>query len=241
MLRSVRGWQRCTHPQTTMKLPISLLPAVALAQLAVFGQNNPPVQIVPPSPNTKVVVDTVPTAPPVNRVVVRERLSIEPRTVVTVTPPPVAATATRTTTTVTTTPVPARVYDVERQVVVVKDRELPYVTVPVLFVVETAQLLDNESRAALEATANGILEVAKVNPNARFDIEGHTSTEGTDEFNMTLSAARAQRVLDELTKNYGVPSDLLSAHGYGENYPKFPNGTESELQLDRRVLVVRTQ
>jgi outer membrane protein OmpA-like peptidoglycan-associated protein len=226
-----------------MKLPLSLLPALALAQLAAFGQNNPPVQIVPPSPNTKVVVDTIPAAPPVNRVVVRERLSIEPRTVVTVTPPVVTATptATTTTTTVTTTPVPARVYDVERQVVVVKDRELPYVTLPVLFVVETAQLLNDDSRASLEATASAILEVAKANPNARFDIEGHTSTEGTDEFNMTLSAARAQRVLDELTKNYDVPPDLLSAHGYGENYPKFPNGTESQLQLDRRVLVVRTQ
>lgn len=225
-----------------MKLPFILMPVVTLAQMTVLGQSNPSVEIVPPSPRTKVVVDTVPPAPPLSRTVVRERLSIAPRTVVVtepaVTPAPVATT---TTTTVTTTPAPARVYDVERQVVVVKDRELPYVTVPVLFVVETAQLLNDESRAALEATANGILEVAKANPNARFDIEGHTSTEGTDEFNMTLSAARAQRVLDELTKNYGVPAELLSAHGYGENYPKFPNGTESQLQLDRRVLVVRTQ
>jgi outer membrane protein OmpA-like peptidoglycan-associated protein len=221
-----------------MKLPMLMLPAVTLAQMTVLAQNNPPVEIVPPSPRTKLVVDTIPRAQPLDKVVVRERLSISPRTVVTVAPPPVAAT---TTTTVTTTPVPARVYDVERQVVVVKDRELPYVTLPVLFVVETAQLLNDESRTALEATANGILEVAKTNPNARFDIEGHTSTEGTDEFNMTLSAARAQRVLDELTKTYGVPGELLSAHGYGENYPKFPSGTESQLQLDRRVLVVRTQ
>jgi outer membrane protein OmpA-like peptidoglycan-associated protein len=226
-----------------MKLPILMLPAVTLAQMTVLAQNNPPVEIVPPSPRTKVVVDTVPKALPQDKVVVRERLSIAPRTVVTVTPPapappPVAAT---TTTTITTTAVPARVYDTERHVVVVKDRELPYVTVPVLFVVETAQLLNEESRAALEATANGIMEVARTNPNARFDIEGHTSTEGTDEFNMSLSAARAQRVLDELTKTYGVPGELLSAHGYGENYPKFPNGNESQLQLDRRVLVVRTQ
>ncbi|RBP45829.1 outer membrane protein OmpA-like peptidoglycan-associated protein [Roseimicrobium gellanilyticum] len=226
-----------------MKLSILLLPVVTLAQMTVFAQNNPPVEIVPPSPRTKVVVDDIPPAQPLNKVVVRERLSIAPKAVVTVAPstvttPPVATT---TTTTVTTTPAPTRVYDVERQVVVVKDRELPYVTVPVLFVVETAQLLNDESRVALEATANGIMEVAKTNPNARFDIEGHTSTEGTDEFNMSLSAARAQRVLDELIKTYGVPSELLSAHGYGENYPKFPNGTESQLQLDRRVLVVRTQ
>jgi outer membrane protein OmpA-like peptidoglycan-associated protein len=36
-------------------------------------------------------------------------------------------------------------------------------------------------------------------------------------------------------------SDLsLSAHGYGEGFPMFPQGTEDEMQQDRRVLVVRS-
>lgn len=34
---------------------------------------------------------------------------------------------------------------------------------------------------------------------------------------------------------------LESAHGYGENYPKFPNGSEEQMVLDRRVLVVRVK
>ena len=86
-----------------------------------------------------------------------------------------------------------------------------------------------------------ILEVTKTEPGTIFDIEGHTSTDGTDEFNITLSAARAQRVYEELTKRYGVPADALSAHGYGENFPAYPKGTEEQMQLDRRVLVVRTK
>ena len=114
-------------------------------------------------------------------------------------------------------------------------------TVPVLFVKETAELLDAESASALEETSTAIKEVIQTEPKAKFDIEGHTSTDGTDEFNMSLSAARAKRVYDELTQRYGVPPATLSAHGYGENYPAYPNGTEEQMQLDRRVLVVRTE
>jgi outer membrane protein OmpA-like peptidoglycan-associated protein len=36
-----------------------------------------------------------------------------------------------------------------------------------------------------------------------------------------------------------VPVAALSAHGYGEMFPGFPNGTEEQMVADRRVLVVR--
>lgn len=140
---------------------------------------------------------------------------------------------------------PRRVYNSERNVVIVEEnnqsRELPYVTLPVLFVKETAELLDNESRAALEQVAGVILAVSKTEPGVLFDIEGHTSTEGTDDYNLNLSVARAKRIFEELTQRYGVPASVLSAHGYGENFPMHPNGNEAELQQDRRVLVVRTK
>lgn len=45
---------------------------------------------------------------------------------------------------------------VERNVVVVEGRELPFITVPVLFEKETAKLLDVESRVTLEETATAI-------------------------------------------------------------------------------------
>lgn len=171
----------------------------------------------------------------------RNQLSLPPRAVVV--PAPVAGATVKTTTT-TTQMVPRR-YNADRNVVVVtqEDRtvEMPYVTLPVLFVKETAELLDQESRAALEQVAAVIREVSRTEPGTVFDIEGHTSTEGTEEFNMQLSAARAQRVFEELTQRYGVPASVLSAHGYGEGYPQFPSGNENQKQLDRRVLVVRTR
>jgi outer membrane protein OmpA-like peptidoglycan-associated protein len=104
---------------------------------------------------------------------------------------------------------------------------------------ETAELLDAESRATLEETAAAILEILKSQPTAVFDIEGHTSTDGTDEFNLKLSTDRALRVLQELTQRYAVPVSSLSGHGYGEMYPKFSDGTEEQMALDRRVLIVR--
>ena len=122
-----------------------------------------------------------------------------------------------------------------------QSRELPYVTLPVLFVKETAKLLDNESHAALQQVADVILAVSKTEPSATYDIEGHTSTDGTDAYNMELSTDRAKRVFEVLTQKYGVPATSLSAHGYGKMYPMFPQGTEAQMQQDRRVLVVRTK
>lgn len=173
---------------------------------------------------------------------------VAPAVVVTPAPAPVPGEVlktTKTTTTVETPGRPTRIYETERNVVVVEDgnqkRELPYVTVPVLFVKETAELLDAESRSALEQMAGVIRMVIAAEPTAVFDVEGHTSIEGLPEFNNQLSAARAQRVYDELTQRYGVPPAVLSAHGYGSTYARYPQGTEPELQLDRRVLIVRTR
>ncbi len=205
---------------------------LCFTNLAVFAEIEDVVRV--PVGAVKKIVRTL------DREVVQKQLSLPPRTVVveTVQAAPVE------TVTVVQTSQPRRVYNMERNVVVIEEqgqtRELNYVTLPVLFEVETNDLLDEESRVALEQVAQVILAVSQENPGTRFDIEGHTSTEGTDEYNMALSAARAKRVFDELTQRYNIPASLLTAHGYGENYPMFPKGTEDQMQMDRRVLVVRT-
>ncbi|OYV05859.1 MAG: hypothetical protein CFE26_09360 [Verrucomicrobiales bacterium VVV1] len=208
-----------------------------------FAQQAPPVAVETTvtetlTPTGKVVEETVvekrvPVAPAYDP---RRQLSILPRAL------PVPAPGTKVETTEkTTTLVGGRVYNTERSVVIVEGRELPYVTIPVLFVKETAELLDAESRAALDQTAAAILEITKTEPTAVFDIEGHTSTDGTDETNMTLSASRARRVFEELTRRYNIPATTMSAHGYGESYPMYPNGSEEQMTFDRRVLVVRVK
>ncbi|MBX7208709.1 MAG: OmpA family protein [Verrucomicrobiaceae bacterium] len=150
---------------------------------------------------------------------------------------------------VVTPPAPrtlVRVYDSARNVVVVpaedgQSSELPYIAVPILFAAGTAELLDENSAAELEAVAAALLEVYAQDQNARFVIEGHTSTDGEEADNLKLSKDRASRTYALLVSHYGVPAAVLSIKGYGEAYAEHPNGSEAELQLDRRVLVVRTQ
>jgi len=200
-------------------------------------------EIVPAAPPVALTGRTTTTVHRLDPAVARRQLSITPQSV-TITPAQRTALDRRVT--IESRTVPARrVYNIERNVVIVEDqgqsRELPYVTVPVLFVVDTAELLDAESREALEQTAAVINEVTSADPNAVFDVEGHTSTEGGAEHNMRLSADRSKRIYDELTKRYGVPASALTAHGYGLNFAMYPEGTERERQEDRRVLVVRTR
>jgi len=176
-------------------------------------------------------------------VVARTHLSVIPQTVIVT---PEQRMALDRAVTVESQVQPARrVYSVERNVVIVEEqgqsRELPFVTLPVLFVVDSAELLDAESRTALEQTATVIKDIVQANPGAVFDVEGHTSTEGTAEHNMSLSVERSKRIFDELTLGYGVPVSALTAHGYGQNFAMYPKGTDRERQEDRRVLVVRTR
>ena len=242
---------------TKMKNQLLLISALSLMQLPLYAQ----VTVVPetptpptaPAPRGSVVEPARPVLRVLDPVEVRRQLSVAPRAIVVselpaaaeVAPPPPIVKTTKTTKIVETPGQPLRIYNSERSVVIVQEkeqrRELTYVTLPVLFVKETAELLDAESRAALEQVASVILEVNKTEPTAIFDIEGHTSTDGTEEYNITLSAARARRVYEELTKRYGVPAAALSAHGYGEGFPAYPQGTEEQMQMDRRVLVVRTK
>lgn len=230
-----------------MKSTFFLLPVLGLAALPLQAQVT---VVAPPTPGVEVVR---PAGRVLDSSAAQRQLSTAPQVVVvpstpgsvTVVPPTETVKTTKTTTIVETPGAPTRVYNAERNVVIIQDqgqsRELPYVTLPVLFVKETAELLDNESRTAIEQIAGVILAISKTEVGTLFDIEGHTSTDGTDEFNIELSAARAKRVYDELTQNYGVPPSVLSAHGYGETFPRYPEGTEEQMQMDRRVLVVRTK
>ncbi len=230
-------------PTSTMKKKqFTLLLAAACLQPAL-AQIVVEEVIVPTQPGEIVIETVIPATPPPLRpdpAIARRHLLTLPRDVVVPAHPPGTVVETTETKDYVDIPgQPRRFYNVERNVVIVEGRELPYITIPVLFEKETAKLLDVESRVALEETAAAILEALKTQPDAVFDIEGHTSTDGTDEFNLTLSADRARRVHQELTQRYSIPAAALSAHGYGEMYPTHPEGTEEQMVMDRRVLVVR--
>lgn len=74
----------------------------------------------------------------------------------------------------------------------------------------------------------------KSNPEVTLTLSGHSSLEGTEKYNMSLSENRAAAVKTYLV-NSGVSADKLITKGYGETQPIASNDTESGRSLNRRV------
>jgi len=74
-------------------------------------------------------------------------------------------------------------------------------------------------------------------PTAKFSIEGHTDSDGSDEFNQKLSQERADVVKNVLIER-GMKAENLTAVGYGESKPVAPNTTAAGKAKNRRTEVV---
>jgi len=66
-------------------------------------------------------------------------------------------------------------------------------------------------------------------------VEGHTDDRGDELANWDLSVSRAVAVLRFLASNQLVPLPRMSATGYGSQKPLFPNNSDRERALNRRV------
>ena len=71
-------------------------------------------------------------------------------------------------------------------------------------------------------------------PDARFEVAGHTDSDGSEGFNQRLSEARAKSVVDYLV-NAGVSADRLNAVGYGETNPVVVNNSRENKAKNRRI------
>ena len=81
---------------------------------------------------------------------------------------------------------------------------------------------------------NDIVTVLKDAPAIKLRIEGHTDSDGNDEFNLKLSQDRAESVLAYLTSR-GVDASRLVAQGFGETTPIDTNRTTTGKANNRRV------
>ena len=73
-------------------------------------------------------------------------------------------------------------------------------------------------------------------PDTNILIEGHTDSDGTEEYNQKLSERRAAAVSFFLAQN-SVASSRVSTMGYGETQPVADNSTVEGKQANRRVEV----
>ena len=74
-------------------------------------------------------------------------------------------------------------------------------------------------------------------PGLRLDVEGHTDSVGSEEYNQQLSENRAGSVRDFLIAQ-GISRDSVSARGFGEASPVATNDTAAGRQQNRRVELV---
>ncbi len=85
---------------------------------------------------------------------------------------------------------------------------------------------------------NSIYKILYDNPELKFSIEGHTDSDGDNEFNQQLSEDRAQAVLKQLV-SMGIDNARLSSKGFGEGVPLADNNTEEGKANNRRVEFVK--
>jgi outer membrane protein OmpA-like peptidoglycan-associated protein len=79
-----------------------------------------------------------------------------------------------------------------------------------------------------------VLRFLQENTTLRVEISGHTDSDGSELYNLRLSQARAQAVVDYLVSR-GISPDRLVARGYGESRPVAPNDTPENKQKNRRT------
>jgi outer membrane protein OmpA-like peptidoglycan-associated protein len=71
-------------------------------------------------------------------------------------------------------------------------------------------------------------------PTLKIELGGHTDSKGSDEYNIKLSQARCESVVNYLVVK-GIAKDRLVAKGYGETQPVATNDTDEGRQLNRRT------
>ncbi|RIV43903.1 OmpA family protein [Flagellimonas pelagia] len=79
-----------------------------------------------------------------------------------------------------------------------------------------------------------IIQILNEYPNAKFTVEGHTDSQGSDATNQALSEKRANAVRDFLIDK-GISASRLTAIGYGESKPIATNNTRAGRAQNRRV------
>lgn len=98
-----------------------------------------------------------------------------------------------------------------------------------LFKINSSTLSDS-AKASLDKISTVFTDY----PETNILVEGHTDDTGPDAFNMQLSEKRAEAVAGYL-ESKGVSSSRFTVKWYGEAQPKYPNTSEANRELNRRV------
>ncbi len=85
-----------------------------------------------------------------------------------------------------------------------------------------------------KSTINDLATILKAYPDTDLVVEGHTDSQGADDYNQTLSENRAKSV-SEYLKSLGISGKRITSIGYGESQPIADNATAEGREQNRRV------
>jgi len=101
----------------------------------------------------------------------------------------------------------------------------------ILFAFDSAEL-SNDAKSNIGKFAS----ILNKYPDTDILVEGHTDSDGSDEYNQSLSERRAQAVI-AYSVTLGVSGKRFTTIGYGEKQPVVSNDTSEGKRLNRRVEV----
>ena len=90
--------------------------------------------------------------------------------------------------------------------------------------------LTAESKVSLDK----LVKVLNSYPDTDIELQGHTDSKGSENYNQTLSVKRANEVSGYLATNQIAPA-RVTVKGFGETTPKYDNETEVGRAQNRRV------
>jgi|DEB0MinimDraft_10_1074344.scaffolds.fasta_scaffold02336_4 OmpA-OmpF porin, OOP family len=100
----------------------------------------------------------------------------------------------------------------------------------IFFPANSSRILGRKTKEVLDQIKKILME----NPNGTLIIEGYTSADGNEDYNIDLSVRRAEAVLDYLI-GLGVSPNRLEVQGYGEEAPLEDNSNPKGRAKNRRV------
>jgi OOP family OmpA-OmpF porin len=81
-----------------------------------------------------------------------------------------------------------------------------------------------------------VADFLNANPLSRVTIEGHTDSDGSDQYNKRLSQRRAQAVAKVLVTEFDIKPIRVTAVGFGESRPLVANDSDANKFKNRRVV-----
>ena len=113
-----------------------------------------------------------------------------------------------------------------------KDRMVITLTGEVIF-----ELNESTLRKRAKARLNQVAEVLLADRDRELTVEGHTDSQGKEDYNEKLSQKRAESVRDYLVSQ-GIAEDRIKAIGKGERDPVAENDTAEGRAMNRRVEII---